>query len=74
MFSAIWNQFYNAVIRNVNPFVKGGIILSLVMIALFCIIKSAKKGAKEKLVGDWFLFFFGILLILLALVYTFVSA
>ena len=70
MFAAFWNRFYNNVIRNVSPYLKGAIILGLVGVGLLCIITSMRKGHKDSMTGSWFLLIFGICLIILAVVYA----
>ena len=70
LFEAMWNNFYNSLVRNVSPFTQGAIIVIGVVIALVSIMYSIKKGDEKKPIKNWFAFWTGIFIIVLMLVYT----
>ena len=70
MFSAMWNNFYNAIVRNVDPAVRGAIIAIGTIIAVLCIISAFKKGDEKKPIKNWFAFWLGITVVILMILYT----
>ncbi len=74
MFSAMWHKFYNAIVRDVSPAVKGGIIFGLAIIGLVCLLYAIlpNKNHKEKsdFIQNWFLFFLGFFFIIIDIVYV----
>lgn len=69
MFKALWNNFYNSVVRNVSNGVKGAIIGTLVMLTLLSLIGALKGGKEGKPVKNWFLFWVGIMCVVILIVY-----
>ena len=70
LFSAMWNNFYNAIVRNVSPGTKGAIICIGAIIAVLCIIAAFKKGDEKKPIKNWFAFWVGLVVVVLLIVYT----
>lgn len=70
MFKAMWNNFYNAIVRNVKPVVKGTIIVILLMLTLICLIQAFKKGDEKKPIKNWFAFWCCIICLALLITYV----
>ena len=70
LFEAMWNNFYNSIVRNVSPVTKGGIILVLCILVLIFIITAFKSGDEKKPIKNWFSFWCAIFILILAIVYT----
>ena len=70
MFSAMWNNFYNAIVRNVAPATRGAIIGIGCIIVVLCIISAFKKGDDKKPIKNWFAFWLGITIAILLIIYT----
>ena len=70
MFEAMWNNFYNSLVRNVDPLLQGAIITIGVVISLVCIMSAIKKGDEKKPIKNWFAFWVGIFVLILMIVYT----
>ena len=74
MFSAMWHSFYNSVVRDVTPAVKGSIIFGLAILGLTCVLFALlpNKAHKEKsdFVQNWFLLFLGFFFIILDVIYV----
>ena len=74
MLKAIWNNFYNAVVRNVSPAVRGCIIFVIFALAVLCLVSAIKGGKDGKPVKNWFLFWVAIFLALIGIGYTIMQA
>lgn len=70
LFEAMWNNFYNSLVRNVDPLLKGAIITIGVVISLVCIMSAIKKGDEKKPIKNWFAFWVGIFVLILMIIYT----
>lgn len=70
MFQAMWNNFYNATVRNVSDFTRGAIITVMVVLVVVLFIEAFKKGDEKKPINNWFAFWSGLLILILAIVYT----
>jgi len=74
MFSAMWHNFYNSVVRDVTPAIKGGIIFGLAILGLICVLfallPSKKHKEKSDFVQNWFLLFLGFFFIILDIIYV----
>lgn len=70
MFEAMWNNFYNAIVRNVSDFVRGAIITIMVVLVLVFMIDAFKKGDEKKPIKNWFSFWCAIFILILAIIYT----
>lgn len=70
LFEAMWNNFYNSLVRNVDPALRGAIIAIGVVISLVCIMFSIKKGDEKKPIKNWFAFWTGIFILILMIIYT----
>lgn len=70
MFKALWNNFYNWAIRDASAVVKGGIIFTLFVLGAVSLMYSIKKGKDGKPISNWFLFWFSIIILLLAIGYV----
>ena len=69
MFKNMWYNFYNTVVRAVDPRLKAGIILGIFLLALVCFIFSIKK--KDSIViSNWFLFYLAVALTVIGVVYS----
>lgn len=69
MFQAMWNNFYNSIVRNVKPAVKGGIITMLIVLTFIFLVFAIKKGDEKKPIKNWFTFWIAIFCIVLLIVY-----
>jgi len=56
MFKAMWNNFYNSIVRNVKPAVKGSIIIVLLALTFVFLIYAFRKGDEKKPIKNWFCF------------------
>ena len=74
MLKAIWNNFYNAVVRNVSPALRGGIIFVLFVGAILCLVAAIKGGKEGKPIKNWFMFWVGIFLVIIAIAYTIIQS
>lgn len=74
MFKAIWNNFYNAVVRNVSPAVRGAIIFTLFAFAVLCLVSAIKGGKEGKPIKNWFMFWLAIFLVIIAVGYSIMQA
>ena len=70
LFGAMWNNFYNSLVRNVNPVTQGAIIVIGTILALVCIMQAIKKGDEKKPIKNWVAFWSGIFIIIIMIVYT----
>jgi len=70
MFEAMWNNFYNATVRNVSSFTRGAIITVMVILIVVLVIEAFKKGDEKKPIKNWFAFWSALLVLALAIVYT----
>lgn len=70
MFEAMWNNFYNATVRNVSIFVRGAIITVMAVLVLVLLIEAFKKGDEKKPIKNWFAFWSAIFILALAITYT----
>ena len=68
-FKNLWYNFYNTVVRAVDPKIKALIILVMFLAALVCFIFSIKKK-ESVIISNWFLFYLAIVLTVLAVVYA----
>ena len=69
LFEAMWNNFYNSIVRNVSPVTKGGIILVLCILVLIFIITAFKSGDEKRPIKNWFAFWMALILLALLIVY-----
>lgn len=70
LFGAMWNNFYNSLVRNVNPAVRGAIIGIGFIIVAVCLISAIKKGDEKKPIKNWFAFWVAIFTLILLIIYT----
>ncbi len=70
MFKAMWNNFYIAVVRNVDPVLRGGIVFMLMLGAVLCLLSALKGGKEGKPIKNWFMFWVAIILTILGVAYT----
>lgn len=70
LFGAMWNNFYNSLVRNVSPVTQGAIITIGVVMSLVFIMQAIKKGDEKKPIKNWFAFWVAIFIIVLMIVYT----
>ena len=70
MFEAMWNNFYNSIVRNVSAGVRGAIITIMVIIVAVLFIEAFKKGDEKKPIKNWFAFWCGLIVLALAIIYT----
>ena len=70
LFGAMWNNFYNSLVRNVNPVTQGAIIVIGTILALTCIMQAIKKGDEKKPIKNWAAFWSAIFIIIIMIVYT----
>ena len=70
LFSAMWNNFYNSLVRNVDPITRGAIIGIGCIIAVVSIIQAFKKGDDKKPIKNWFAFWVAVFVIILLIIYT----
>lgn len=69
MFKNMWYNFYNTVVRAVDPRIKAIIILGIFLVACVCFVLSIKK--KESIViSNWFLFYVAVALTVIGVVYS----
>ncbi len=64
-----YQRFYNYFIGDVTPFVRGAVIVGLIVLSLICIL-SATKGKSEIIVKKWFPLFMAIVFIVLVILYV----
>lgn len=70
MFEAMWNNFYNATVRNVSNVMRGAIVTVMAVLVLVFLIEAFKKGDEKKPIKNWFAFWCAIFILILAIVYT----
>ena len=70
MFEAMWNNFYNATVRNVSLVVRGAIITIMAVLVLVFLIEAFKKGDEKKPIKNWFAFWCAVFILILAIAYT----
>lgn len=70
MIKAMFNNFYNAIVRNVKPAVKGGIIITLIVLTFVFFIYAFKKGDEKKPIKNWFAFWVSVICLILLIVYS----
>lgn len=70
MFQAMWNNFYNSIVRNVKPVVKGSIIVTLLVLTFVFLIFAIKKGDEKKPIKNWFDFWVSMICLALLIVYA----
>ena len=68
-FKNLWFNFYNTVVRAVDPSIKALILLVMFVGALVCFMLSIKKK-DSIIISNWFLFYLAIVLTVLAVVYA----
>jgi hypothetical protein len=68
-FKNLWFNFYNTVVRAVDPKIKALILLVMFVGALVCFMFSIKKK-DSIIISNWFLFYLAIVLTVLAVVYA----
>ena len=68
-FKNLWFNFYNTVVRAVDPTTKALILLVMFVGALVCFLFSIKKK-ESVIISNWFLFYSAIILTVLAVVYA----
>ena len=70
LLEAMFNNFYNSLVRNVSPTTKGAIITIGIVISLVCIMMAIKKGDEKKPIKNWFAFWTGVFTLILMIIYT----
>lgn len=70
LFEAMWNNFYNATVRDVSTFTRGSIITVMVVLGTIALIEGFKGGDEKKPIKNWFAFWMAIIIIVLGVVYT----
>lgn len=69
MFKNMWYNFYNTVVRAVDPKIKGLIIGIMFVLALVCFIFSIKKK-DSIIISNWFLFYVAVALTVIGVIYS----
>lgn len=69
MFKNMWYNFYNTVVRAIDPRIKALIILCIFLAALVCFIFSIKKK-DSIIISNWFLFYLAVALTVIGVVYS----
>lgn len=70
MFQAMWNNFYNSIIRNASSFTRGAIVTIMVILVAVFLIEAFKKGDEKKPIKNWFAFWCAIIILTLLIIYT----
>lgn len=71
VFEVIYNEI-SAFFRTMDSAMRGGIIFAILMLALFSFLYSTRGSKKEKLIKNYFLFYFSIALALIGVAFTFI--
>jgi len=70
LFQAMWNNFYNATVRDVSLFTRGSIITVIAALGIIFLVEGFKGGDEKKPIKNWFAFWMAIIFIAIGLLYT----